>query len=471
MFRSLLVGAATLAVACSVFEPPTGATSDGGGGNSSGGSSASGGTGAVGGTGGIDASAGTGGTAGTDAGTTGPWWPHKTANGCDSEGVPTSKDRPSSSGSGSDQTITLAISRMRFGNAKDDAQLTEDGTAWQDIGFDLDDSCTGSATCVVDGGKVKEQACKNSVLLPFDGNDCRDNQIGALFPIAALSPQVGDLFGISELDWNCSLWRGEFSVILKVSGYNGQLNDDSVRLDIYTSIGLQGLPSWTCTSGTNGGVPDNWYKQAQWLKTKHWTVAKRSIALNAGDAGTGLPNSKYADPAAFVRNGYLFASLPSGTEIWLDGERAHVPGFRILLHRALLVGKLFMRPNNTWKISDGTIGGVVLPSEILNSFRELGFCENMCSDYDNVKGYLNTNQDTLSSTDAKLPNTPCDSLSVGIAFEALEATADAKDLVSVQTPVDCPQPRNPNAPRQGCVCPDPKVGGPCVLPDGGADGG
>lgn len=363
------------------------------------------------------------------------------------------------------------MSRMRFGNAKDDPQLSEDGTAWQSIGFDIDKSCTGSATCKVDDATVEDQACKNSVLLPYDGDNCRDNQIGKLFPIAALSPQVGALFGVSELDWNCALWRGEIGVILRVSDYNEQPNDNSVRVDIYTSIGRQALPNWTCTSGTNGGVPSDWYKQAQWLETAHWTVAKRSIALNSGDAGTALPNAKFADPAAFVRNGYLYAKLPAGTEIWLDGERAHVPGFRILMNRGLLVGKLFKQQDDTWKIKEGTIGGVVLPSDILKAFREIGFCENMCQDYQNVVGYLNTNQDTLSNTDAKLPNTPCDSLSIGIAFEALEATATAGDIVNVKTPVDCPQPKNASAPPQGCVCPDPKVGGPCVLPEGGVDGG
>ncbi len=476
-FRFLLASAATAAVACSVFEPPS-ATGDGGAtGGSGGATGGSGGIGGVdgGGSAGIDASAGAGGTAGTggSAGSggapTGPWWPYQNTEGCQSAGVPSDKDRPASPGTGTDQSIVLALSRMRFGSAADDAALTPDPNAWQDIGFDIDKSCTASATCSVGDALLQESACKNSVLVPFDGNNCRDNQIGKLFPVAALSPQVGPLFGISEPDWNCALWRGEFSVILKISGYNGQTNDDSVRVDVYTSTGLQSLPNWTCTSGAEGGVPGNWHNQAQWLTTQHWTIAQRSIALNAVDAGTTLPDAKYADPAAYVRNGYLFASLPAGTEIWLDGERAHVPGFRILMHRGLLVGKLGKQQDGTWKISQGTIGGVVLPTEILNSFREIGFCQNMCQDYQNVVGYLNTNQDTLSSTDAKLPNTPCDSLSIGIGFEALQATADATDVVKVQDPVDCPQPANPLAPRQGCVCPDPKVGGPCVLPEGGAD--
>ncbi len=468
--RGLTVAGLLVFAACSVFEPPEDSTDGGGTGGSSGGdastdTSLGGSSGAGGG------ASGSGGSAG-DAGPTGPWWPHTTQEGCDSAGVPKASDRPTDSDPGdSVAPIYLATSRMRFGSANDDDALTPNKDAWADIGMDLDESCTNSPTCSADGALVEQHACQNSLLVPFDGNDCRDNQIGKLYTVAALSPQVGPLFGITEPDWNCALHRGEFGVIFKVSDYNGKPNDDAVRLDMYTSIGLQKLESWTCTSGPGGTVPADWFNQAPWLHTKHWKIAQRSVSLTAPDAGVDLPDSKYADPAAFVRGGYLFVQLPSGAEFWLDGQRAHVPGFRLELHRAILVGGLKKELDGTWSLVDGTISGVVLPTEILSSFRELGFCNNMCAAYDNVVGYLNTNQDALSSTSDKLPNTPCDALSIGIDFEARQATASAVDVEAVDPPVDCPTPKNPLAPPHGCVCPDPTVGGPCVLPDGGADGG
>lgn len=468
--RALIVAGLFAAGACSVFQPPS-AAQDGGPDASSGGSGGSSGTAGTSGSGGGGGTAGvsgTGGTSGGDGGPVGPWWQFTTSSGCQSAGVPTESDRPTTSGSGASlPPFVLAIDRMRFGSANDDSALTPNKNAWENIGFDLDKTCTASSTCNADAG-TPDTACKNSVLVPFDGTNCRDNEIGKLFPVAALAPEVGPLFGITEPDWNCALYRGEFSVLLKVSNYNGQPNDDSVRVDVYTSVGLHTLPNWTCTSGPGGTVPSNWFNEAPWLPSQHWTVAKSSLALNSVDAGTELPDAKYNDPAAYVRSGYLFASLPSGTEIWLDGENAHVPGFRILLHRGVLVGKLVKQQDGTWALQNGTIGGVVLPTEILSSFREIGFCENMCQAYGEVVQYLNTHQDMLSTTSAKLPNTPCDSLSIGIAFQARQATASAGDVVTTQPPVDCPEPRNPLAPRQGCVCPD--GGGLCVLPDGG-DGG
>jgi hypothetical protein len=460
--------------ACSVFEPPED-TADGGGTGGSGGTGANpdgslGGT-TGGGTGGVSggATGGSGGSGG-DGGPTGPWWPYTTADGCESAGVPTSQDRPAMSDPGATLApIYFATTRMRFGSANDDQALSANDKAWLDIGLDIDKSCTNSPTCAgSDGGLIYETACKNDLVVPFDGKSCRDNQIGKLYPVAALSPFVGPLFGVTEPNWNCAFHRGEFAVFLKVSEYNGQPNDDSVRVDVYTSIGLQNLQSWSCV-GPGGAVPDDWFDQAPWLSTAHWKIASRSISLSAPDAGTELPDSKYADPAAYVRNGYLFTSLPPATEFWLNGERAHVPGFRLVLYRALMIAKLEKQLDGTWNLNEGNVAGVVTPNDMVGAFRQIGFCENMCSAYSNVSLYLNTNQDAISSTSEKLPQTPCNALSIGVAFEARQAQASAADIEDVNDPVDCPKPKHPSAPQHGCICPDPVQGGPCVLPDGGTN--
>jgi hypothetical protein len=438
--------------------PPaaSGLGGSGGAGASSGGGSAGGG------------SSGTSGSGG-DAGPSENWWAEETPHGCQSAGVPRATDRPTTSGDKpSLPPIYLATTRMRFGSADDDKPLTGNAEAWKGIGFDLDETCTASETCVLDGGPLVEHACKNSLLVPFDGKECRDNQIGNLFPVAALSPIVGPLFGVTEPNWNCAMHRGELTVFLKISGYDGEANDSSVRVDMYTSTGLQTLPNWTCTSGPQGSVPPDWFNQAPWLHIEPWKIAKRSIALNAQNPPPELPDSKFADVAGFVRDHWLFAQLPAGTELWLDGERAHMAGFRLQLHRAVMVGKLGKAPNGTWTLSKGTFGGVVLPSEILGSFREIAFCENMCDAYLSVVQYLNTHQDALSSTSEKLPDTACNALSIGIAFEARQATATAADVEEVNPPVECPPPKHPLVPKHGCLCPEPGVGGPCVPADSGA---
>lgn len=151
---------------------------------------------------------------------------------------------------------------------------------------------------------------------------------------------------------------------------------------------------------------------------------------------------------------------------WLDGQDASVPGFRFVLDRAVLTGKLVQLSDGTWGIKDGMIGAVTTPSDMLDGFRQLGFCGNMCQDYASVKLYLDTYRDTLSNTDAILPSVACDGLSLGMSFTADQAMATVKDVVDVDPPVVCPVPKNPAAPRQGCLCPD--GGSTVVCPTAGA---
>jgi len=55
----------------------------------------------------------------------------------------------------------------------------------------------------------------------------------------------------------------------------------------------------------------------------------------------------------------------------------------------------------------------------------------------------------------------CTAMSLAVAFEARQATATDDDVEEISEPIECPQPRHPDMPRQGCICqPD----GTCVLP-------
>jgi hypothetical protein len=403
-----------------------------------------------------------------DGGPTGPWWPYINDHGCASAGVPARSDRPAASDVGADlPPIYLALSRLRLGTAKDDPALTPDDNAWQDIGFDFDKQCTNSATCEVDQMQVTDRSCANTNLTPFDGNQCRDNEIGKLLKVAAMSPTVGPFYGMTEQDWNCEIHRGGFSLIFKISGYNGKNNDRDVRLDMYTSTGLQKLPAWTCRATIDAPLSTDWFNRPDWLSTDAWKVAQRSIDLAAPDPTdpTELKNSVASDVAAFVRGGYLYAELPDGAEFWLNGENTPVPGTRQIMHRAIMVGQMIKGQDDLWTIDHGLLEFVTSPGELLQSFQEFGYCENMCEGFNQLRNYLNTHQDTLTGTAESLPATPCNGLTLAFDMKARQATALAKDVVPVQAPVTCPQPRHPAAPRQGTPC----DGGPSS--DGSTDSG
>jgi hypothetical protein len=379
-------------------------------------------------------------------------------------------------------------------NVKNDAALSTDPEAWRDIGFDLDGACTNSATCVdpgdagdagpadaaSDGGDagdsgprgpvVNERSCKNDIIegLFFDGNQCRDNGLGQIFINAGASPELGAGLGVNEKDWNCSLHRGEFSIIIRVTDYNGMPDDPQVRVDIYTSTGLKVLPGWSCLDGS-GKLRNDWQGFAGWAPNATWKIARRSLATTDPGTGTELPRARHADPLAYVRGGYLVAQLPAGTELWLNGMEAHshVSGYRAIIHRAVTVAKLVKGENSQWTLEDGVISGVTYPPDVVAALEEIGFCKNFCQSYEILIDFLNSAQDALVSTDMRLPDTPCDAISMGISFSSRQVRASPADIVD-SNPQQCPNPKNPTLPRQGCVC---QPAGGCLPPDGGSDAG
>jgi hypothetical protein len=519
------VSAFAASLACNVFAPPphdsdAGVTDNTGGHNSSGGTKGGDG-GASMSSGGRDASVGSGSSSGTgtggssgassggksssgggaamDAGDAAPssgpldpWWPHqesitydpkKPAVSCETEGAPNeAMDRPASSDPGASlPPIFLAMNRMLLGSVSEVPDKTNpaildlvpDQNAWKTIGFDLDGSCTNSSTCAInDTTYVLQKKCTSggigSVSIPYDGDNCIDNSIGNLFNLAANAQSVGDWFGLTEQDLNCELWRGGFSIIYKISNYNGQYNDNNVKVDMYTSPGLKTRVSWQCRAGgvIQGALNPTWVSEAPWLPSSHWIIRKEDISISSQTPPGELPDSLWEDPAAFVRGGWLITSMPDGAPAWLDGQNTPIPGFHMTMHRNIMAAKLFKDPQSgLWSMPQAITGYASKASEVLQGFQEMGFCENMCGTWDIVKGYLNTYLDMLS-TDAPAPvDTQCDALSYGLKFRAAQVLVDANDVQATSAPPICPQPRHPDAPRQGCVCSQDRT--TCSNPDAG----
>jgi hypothetical protein len=506
---SALLGPSIYAVACNVFQPPPDLDADTPGGDArvpdvmtmgeTGGSSS-----------GVDATvdvmpdtgadvakeSATAIDAGMDGpqfggdGSTQPWWPYTNSHGCMSAGVPLKSDRPSRSdpSNGDLPPIYLAISRFREGSANNDMAATTNYNAWEDIGFDTDGVCTNSATCADPSDPsgqtfINDPGCQNSQVVPYDGNLCRDNALGRSFGIAAQN-QIGEWFGFTEQDIDCELLRGAISIIFKISGYNGQLNDTSVRVDMYQSLGLVHLPQYVCRQTIDSPLDPNWDKFAPWLSTDPWIVDSRSIDLAATDAGSDLPNASINDTGGYVRNGWLVMHLlPDGAPFWFDAERTSVginaqpgqfPGFMSHMYRSVFAGRLAKGPDGFWTITNGTIAWAEPANDIMQGFRNMGFCENMCQGYNQLKNYLNLYLDTVITApdETALPSTPCDSLSGGFGIEMRQCAASPADMRPSTLPVDCPQPLSSLAPRQGCNCDGGCLGGEAGTGmDAGVDAG
>jgi hypothetical protein len=275
-----------------------------------------------------------------------------------------------------------------------------------------------------------------------------------------------EFFGMSDPDWNCELYRGGFSLIFKISNYDGDKNDPSVRLDMYVSTGLQKLPMWSCREKIESPLREDWYANAPWLSSMHWKIARRSISPAAINAGNEVPDSNTFDDEAFVRDGVLYAEFPDGQEFAFAGDRTPIPGIRTIMHRPIVLVKLFRDSTiNAWRMDDGVLSFYVNPEEFVRSIREIGFCENLCGTFQAMQDYLQAAQDVLL-TGASQPDAPCTGLSFAADFEASQATATADDVEDIAVPVVCPQPRHPGVPRKDCVC---QEDGTCIesKPDGG----
>jgi hypothetical protein len=260
------------------------------------------------------------------------WWSEAQPDVCQSSGAPTPAQRPAANDDDDAaplKDLYLAWFRTQLG------EPTESLT-WQQYGFDLDATCTNSATC----RDVQDQlSCRGATArIPFDGELCRDNSFGSLYAIAAAMPELGDRFGLKHETVNCGLWRGDYSIVMRVSGYNGRANDAKVRLDLYAGAGLEAKPPWGCP------VEDFDTRYPHWRQASAWSIDTAALRgeietkgqlpdSNVHDAERGLPRLfAHAAPLDLDRQADTLAERDLGHQRWADRRadpqdrlRAHVP--------------------------------------------------------------------------------------------------------------------------------------------------
>lgn len=423
-----VAGAALSVASCNIYtdallEPDP--RLDGGAGN--GGSSGNAGSG------------GTGAAGGTDCAAGACWWSTTTPEGCADHRAPTPADRPAPTGGADVPVFYIAIDRVWFGES---APVNHPSGAdpWQFFGLNLDGTCTNAPNCA-DAPK-NEVACRAGIGVPPDGFGCRDNMFARLQPVAAQHPNLGRPFGITEDAFNCELHRGSFSILIKVSGYNGTEDDDQVRLDFFMSPGLdRTLDDWSCPSS-------DWAARAPWLANFPWRVDQTMLS---GSAPSGeLPSSTLNDPDAYVRDGYLVGDLPNAALMRFIADNADSAGFAMLLDGGVFVARPKLGNDGLWTVEDGLLAGSVTQQNMLLAFNQMGLCAGGAlpgggtisqAEANLLSDYLRGNMDMLRAR-GKNPSTPCDSMSVGIAFTGRQAMPGPG--VEVSTLVECPNGGTPS---------------------------
>jgi cysteine-rich repeat protein len=339
------------------------------------------------------------------------WWSRDEIDGCHSAGIPSPADRPAGgddSVRGSD--LYLGMTRVWLGAEPTEAESDSGRDPWQALGFDLDGVCTNSATC---GGSPGGSCRSPGPAIPFDGVACRDNTFGRLQPVIALMRDLGSDLGLNEDSFNCQLHRGGYNMLVRVQGYNGQPEDPHVRVDYYMSTGLEEPTRWTCPL-------EDFARQPRWRSVRTWAIDDAALTGPILTPGS-LPDSKFADADAYVRGGYLVARVPDATPQGFLGDGEPYRGFVYKAQQGLLVGHLSEGQDGTWQIDDGLLGGRILKNDLIQAFRESGFCEagDATTIYQSMVDFVNETVDVLASG-ANDVEVDCDALSYAIGFEAAQ---------------------------------------------------
>lgn len=425
LVRGSVVAAAVAAYACSVYDESLLLPGDAGGGGGSGGSTASCSFGDC-------------------------WWTKVTPEGCRSALRPTQADAPRGTPANEEPAIYMAIDRLWLGESHPPGVPTE-VQPWETMGMDLDGLCSDPASCLA--APEGQYGCKG-VLPQTDGIACRDNVFGELEPIAAAEPNLGKPFGINENTFNCMIHRGNTSVLARLTGYNGEPNDEKVRVDFYMSPGID-RPDPTVSCCNLDGSTD-WQGMAPWLAAPAfpWRVDEADLEGRPVAPGT-LPDSRWNDPSAYVRDGYVVVKLLDGTVIKFIGDNAQYPGFALRILGGTISLKI-ERKQGTWIGTDGVIAGRLLREDLLAAFTDIGFCEAAIgASWSTLIGYLESSMDVLGSGE-NVQGADCDAMSMAIGFTMREAYPG--------TPV-------PVAPTVSCPTPPTKCGQTWDPPDAGSDAG
>lgn len=290
-------------------------------------------------------------------------------------------------------------------------------------------------------------SCKPAAAqLPFDGAACRDANFARYQPVVSLTRELGNLLGLTESAINCSLYNGRFNMILKVSGYNGEPNDNAVRLDAYDSSGFVQAPLFKCP------LDDFASLYPIWLPSSRWVVGERDLMGPIETPGQ-LPDSKRFSLDAYVRDGYLVVFPPKDFEINLPGDNAAFPGWSMTLTESVMTGRLQRGQDETWQLVDGLFGGRLGSEDLLLSFRELNVCAEgpLSSIYRTITQFVRDGADVLADG-RNDPEADCDAMSLAIAFTAQQLTPGP--AAQLDTRLDCCIPDNQGKGNCAGVCGD-----------------
>lgn len=274
-------------------------------------------------------------------------------------------------------------------------------------GYDLDRQCS----CINDAGPT----CV-STLQQCDAPEGVDNSMAKLMNLVSLALGAGS-FGSSYFSTQAN--NGSWSALVRVRGYNGEPDDPEVDVALFASPGM------------GAGNP-----QPAWNGDDVWPVTASSVLQ--GD----LEMPVYHAKGAYVSGGVLVAAIPTAALTISGGTES----ITITISGGVLTGRL-QAFGGAYRIREGVLAGRWFEHDLflsLSSYRDSNgkpLCTDSLLGYGNIKNAACKGRDILKdATGAK--SLPCDSLSIGIGFEADPAVLGAVTAPPVPTP-GCPTATDP----------------------------
>jgi len=282
------------------------------------------------------------------------------------------------------------------------------------VGYDLDMRCT----CLGESNGCQRTWAGVDVC---DGPDGRDNAGGQFLK------DISTFFqGFGPVDWNAKLQSGEWGLLLRVLGYNGEADDDRVTMQLYVPRSYYHL--------MDGGI-----EPPKWDGTDVWPI--RSTCLeDPGDGGTWDVNKPlYLDGLAYVSGGVLVASVSQGT-MQVDDN------FAIEFTGAFLTARIVRDASDAWALEEGVLATRWRLTNLLGQLSNMDdpvFGDPICTDnalYATVKEKICGYADMLAGVGT--PTSLCDSLSLAMRFEAIAAGL-GQVVVGTPSPPRCDPSRDP----------------------------
>jgi hypothetical protein len=298
------------------------------------------------------------------------------------------------------------------------------------VGFDLDKTCSCSGeghSCKIPAGANEKDHC--------DGPGGIDNVTARIFKDASpFAPSASSTIQSGRAE------NGEWSLLIRVKGYNGKANDDKVTVALHPSPGLRMQP---CTTKD---------EKPKWDGSDLWPVDVVSLGQGSGDGSNGgngcMPGVKgftfdkplYADDKAYVANNVMVANIPDA-DLVLSGKS----GQTVIRLKAGFVTGTIEKGANGYKIVKGTLAGRWPLSDVFKSISKLVSSSGteLCTDNNTYK-LIKTRLCSVPDITAGLagPTTPCDAISFATNFETEPAKLGVT-WKAMTSPPGCPAGTDP----------------------------